>query len=465
MIKLRDYQVDASKAGVSYLQSHKSPSIICGATACGKSIIIADIVSKINEPTLILQPSIELLKQNYCKSQLYNLPSTIYSSSLNKKDLSNIIYATIGSIKNRVYALKSIGIKHIIIDEAHLWTRDGGQFIQLADELGIKSILGLTATPYYLTSNGETSEIKMMTDVSIFKDIIYDISIQKMVNDRYWSNLEYDLHGFDESLLKINSRSGDYTEVSLQKASEKNSIPKQIIAQVEKRKKEGKKRILIFADSIKTAENIAYHIPYAKCVSTYLSKQERKEIINDFNKEDNDTKVIVNYNILGTGFDCPKIDSIMIGRKTLSLANLYQWIGRGTRIHKDKECCVIDDYCNNIKSFGKIETIALKRDMCFSLEINKPKASWSLDINDRKISDTILNESMYGEKLIKYVRPTKTIEECLKEVGYDNKNIEDLSDGALYSLYKTFNSKYCDKKELIDYICKKLNLPKRFKNG
>lgn len=83
----------------------------------GKSVIIGDIVKRLNAPTLILQPSKEILEQNYNKAISFGMSPTIYSASCGVKELSELTYATLKSVKKDVERLKQIGIKFLLIDE------------------------------------------------------------------------------------------------------------------------------------------------------------------------------------------------------------------------------------------------------------------------------------------------------------------------------------------------------------
>lgn len=63
MYKLRDYQQKASGAAVEFFYSNaKKNSIIVLPTGSGKSLVIADIASRLDAPTLIFQPSKEILE-------------------------------------------------------------------------------------------------------------------------------------------------------------------------------------------------------------------------------------------------------------------------------------------------------------------------------------------------------------------------------------------------------------------
>ncbi|MES2395889.1 MAG: hypothetical protein V4549_07795, partial [Bacteroidota bacterium] len=60
-------------------------------------------------------------------------------------------------------------------------------------------------------------------------------------------------------------------------------------------------------------------------------------------------------------------DTIICARPTASLAWLYQALGRGTRIHPDKEDCLIVDFSGNVKKFGRIEKLVFVKENIWKL--------------------------------------------------------------------------------------------------
>ena len=69
MIKLRANQIKAVEVGVDFFTDPKKRpnSLIIAPTAFGKSIIIAEIIKRTGRKVISLQPSKELLIQNYNK--------------------------------------------------------------------------------------------------------------------------------------------------------------------------------------------------------------------------------------------------------------------------------------------------------------------------------------------------------------------------------------------------------------
>lgn len=169
-MKLRENQIDPVTIGVEFFKLPKiAPSIIVAPTAFGKSIVIAHIAKGIGEKVLVLQPSKELLEQNYNKFIFFGGNASIYSASMGQKVLGDITYATIGSIINIAHKFREMGVSKIIIDECDRYPREkSGQLRRFVDGMKATHILGLTATPLKLQSNlgntGPYSKLVMLTN-------------------------------------------------------------------------------------------------------------------------------------------------------------------------------------------------------------------------------------------------------------------------------------------------------------
>ena len=62
--------------------------------------------------------------------------------------------------------------------------------------------------------------------------------------------------------------------------------------------------------------------------------------------------MLVSVDLFSEGFDVPDAEFIQLARPTLSLAKHLQMVGRGVRVAKDKDCCVILDNVGNYWNFG-----------------------------------------------------------------------------------------------------------------
>ena len=247
MYTLRTYEQEAVDKGLLVLQSSRiRKEILVLPTAAGKSIIIASIVQELDGPVVILQPSKELLIQNYEKFCNVGGKATIYSASAGEKVLSKTIFATIGSIKKEVKALKNLGVKNVIIDECHIGVLSESQLRIFLKELNVTNLLGLTATPLVLNSSMGGAELKMLTKMrgKLFTDIAYVSQIRDMIDNNFWSPLKYKVVKQNQSHLKVNTSGSDFTEESLQEFYEENNLSEQITEYIGKCRDVGRKSVL-----------------------------------------------------------------------------------------------------------------------------------------------------------------------------------------------------------------------------
>lgn len=371
MITLRPNQEEPIRKAVEFFrEKNPKPSLIVLPTAWGKSILTAYVAKETDDKIIVLQPSKELLEQNYLKYLTlcgdFDCRASIYSASFNSKVIGKVTYATIGSIKNIGTTFRKYGFTKMLIDEAHLYPRAAdsmlGKFIA---ESGITHVLGITATPVKLQSNtsldGEHySKLVMLTSRSkkgnFFKDIIHVAQPSEMVRLGFWSPLKYQVGTFDGSLLVFNSTKSEYTEESVQRAYEANDIVSQIRQAVTY---SGRKHILVFLPSVEDAKAFASRYPDSAAVYGDMDKKEREKVISGF--KSGRIRIIFNVRVLSTGFDYTGIDCIILGISTASIALYYQIVGRATRIDPGKKDALIIDLGGNFDRFGKVEDIRFEK--------------------------------------------------------------------------------------------------------
>lgn len=365
-MKLRDNQVEPVYTGVEFLRMKGiQPAIIVAPTAFGKSIVIAFIAKELNEKIIVLQPSKELLEQNYNKFISLGGKASIYSASMNEKEIGDVTYATIGSIIGLASKFKELGVTKIIIDECDRYPRArNGQLRRFIDASKIKNILGLTATPLKLQSLmgefGPYSKLVMLTNRNkhgtFFKHIIHVTQIKEIVDDGFWTPLLYESYDFDTGELVYTSNGSDFTQKSMVKAYENQDIETKIIKKIEE--VSDRKSILVAVPTIEQATALAGKIPNAAVVHGETPKAERDRIITQF--KNRQLRVVVQVNVLTVGFDYPELDCIITARPTASISWWYQFVGRGTRIHPDKKDCLVVDFVGSLQRFGKVEELYYK---------------------------------------------------------------------------------------------------------
>ena len=408
---LRDYQEKGTQSCVDILKSKKKTckELVISPTAGGKSIYVAETVKRVNEPILILQPSKELLKQNYQKFIKVGGKASICCSSLKTKtkkgieyteldngelvkcrEISTVTYATVGTVKKYVKELKGLGVKKALIDEAHLSTKAGSEVRKLFKAVGITHVAGLTATALYLEGGMNGASLKMMNRAKwkMFSDIRYVTQIDHLVLNKYWSKLLYQVNDTDETFLKENSNGSDFTVQSQKNYYEANNLKEQIIEEVNNLISQGRKSILVFVPTIDEAKELFASFPNSATVHSKMNSKTRDYVVKAF--KDLTIPVVFNVNVLSVGFDHPELDAIITSRSTSSIALFYQQIGRGVRIHPGKKDCKIVDFSGNVKRFGRVEGLHYE---------NIPYYGWGL-FNEK-------NELLTDFPISAKIRPTK----------------------------------------------------------
>lgn len=387
MYKLRDYQQKASDAAVSFFnnKAKKTNAIMVLPTGSGKSLIIADIAARLDGHTLVFQPSKEILEQNFKKLCSYGiLDCSIYSASFNSKEISQITFATIGSVKNHPELFTHF--KNIIVDECHLVNPKEGMYKKFFEVVNCK-ILGLTATPYRLSSSqkfGAMLKFITRTRPAIFKEVIYHVQVSTLLDMGYLSKLNYypmNPTGWNELNLKVNTTGADYTDRSVQREYERidfYSFLVHIVQRLVNNQKTGIKRkgILVFTRFLKEAERLTYSISGCAIVSGDTPKGERERILEAFKA--GEISVVANVGVLTTGFDYPELDTVVMARPTMSLAMWYQIVGRAIRPHPNKEAGWIVDLCGNINRFGYVENLKL---------VDGGNGKWAVFSNGRQLTN------------------------------------------------------------------------------
>lgn len=381
--QLRDYQQQASNAAVYALMNKKGKNgILVLPTGSGKSLIIADIASRIDSPLLVLQPSKEILEQNFAKYQSYGYNNAgIYSASAGRKEINRVTFAMIGSIMNHLEHFKHF--KNVIIDECHLVKPTEGMYKRFIDDSD-RVVIGLTATPYRLYTDGfGGSQLKFITRTRprVFTDVLYYCQVGDLLRKGYLSKLKYyNLVSIDMTNVESNSTGADYNDDSLKREYERSGFYEKLTSTVRRllKPKSGvpRKGILVFTKFVEESERLVRDIPSSAIVTGTTPKKEREQILNDF--KDGKIQVVANVGTLTTGFDYPALDTVVIARPTKSLSLYYQMVGRIIRPYEGKEGWVVD-LCGSFNRFGRVEELVLEEPQ---------KCKWCIKSNGRQLTNT-----------------------------------------------------------------------------
>ena len=237
----------------------------------------------------------------------------------------------------------------VVFDEAHRALASTykdlvDRFLEFSPQA---KLIGLTATPgrVYKDDKPELDpENKALANMFGNNKITMDVSplqpMDYLIDNHYLAKPHFIELNYDDLDLYENLSAKDVTETELMSrlgvSKNRNSI---IIQTIFNEAKNNKAKIIVFACDIEHARNIAFSlcclgIKAASVDSKYTSQQEKESIIHQY--KHGDLSVLVNCEMLTTGFDAPETNVAIIARPTQSLVLYLQMIGRALRGNTDQ---------------------------------------------------------------------------------------------------------------------------------
>ncbi len=360
-IKLRHYQKEALK---KWLQNKKGAVIM--PTGAGKTIFALKVIEKMNSPTFIVVPTIDLVNQ--WKKELKKAFSIkIGEFTGNKKILEAITVSTYNSAYlNAAYLGNKF--KLLIFDEVHHLPSDS--FKQIAEMFASPYRLGLTAT---LERDDELhKEIPRLIGDKIYEispeplvgEYLADFEIKKIIVD--FTEKEQEEYDKSQALFKnylvsrnIKMRGArDFQKIVMRSGRDpeareailarnraeklafnsKNKIP-ELVKLLDK-----KNRTIIFTKY----NNMVYTISkrfLLPCITYKTKKEERKEILDKFKR--GIYGAIVSSQVLDEGINVPEANVGIILSGTGSSREFIQRLGRLLRPGKDKKAILYEIITRN----------------------------------------------------------------------------------------------------------------------
>ena len=367
-MQLRSYQREAVDAVYAHLRGHDDNPCIVLPTASGKTPVMAtickDAVGRWNGRVLILAHVKELLEQTV--AHLHDIAPEmwmqvgLYSAGLKSRDIEHpIIVAGIQSVYKRACDLGAFDL--IMVDECHRISTEGDSMYRslLADMQVINPlvrVIGLTATPFRMKSG-------MICAPENFLNIIcYEIGVKELIRDGYLCKLVTKSGRQKADTSGLHVRAGEFIASETEALMDQDALVESACAEIAEYTRE-RKSCLVFASGIKHGRHVAEVLcrrtgadvgeVYGESLSFERDRQLQKF-------REGKLKYMVNVNVLTTGFDAPNIDCIALVRPTMSPGLYYQMVGRGFRLHPDKENCLVLDFGGNVLRHGPVDQIKVQ---------------------------------------------------------------------------------------------------------
>ncbi|KAA9022939.1 DEAD/DEAH box helicase family protein [Niallia endozanthoxylica] len=316
-------------------------ALVVMATGLGKTYL-AGFFARNFERTLFIAHREEILNQAQ-KSFKHIMPERstgIYNGKVKDAEAQSI-FASIStlSMKQHLEVFGPDTFDLIIIDEFH--HAAAASYQRVLDYFKPKFLLGITATP----DRNDNKDVYAICE----GNVAYRIDFLEAIQRQWLAPFKY-VGVYDETdysqLTWLGTR---YAEEDLLKVQIREEMAENTLQAWKEYKQT---RTLVFCSSIRQAVFLSDYFNQNgfRTVSLH-SKQvdiNRSQAIAMLDRGELDA--IFTVDLFNEGVDIPSVDTLLFVRPTESLTVFTQQVGRGLRLHPDKENCVIIDLIGNYRN-------------------------------------------------------------------------------------------------------------------
>ena len=361
-MKPRPYQAEAIAALDEHLRTKKNNPCVVLPTGAGKSPVIAWALTrwkKAHPPlrAIILAHRTELVEQNAAEMEGISGESVgIYAASIGRRDTDTAItYASIDSVAKRHGEFPACDV--IIVDEAHRIPPKGEGKYRTFIAAMLKynpnmRVVGFTATPYRMGCG------PICHKDHILNEVCYEANIADLIKDGYLCPLRAKTSEHRPDLSKVKVSNGDYQIAGLAKAVD--TVVVEAVAEVVGIiNQDNRKSVVVFCVNSEHCQHVSdcfnSHGIHAPTVTGKTNPDERRRTVEDFRS--GKTRVLCNINVYTEGFNVKQTDCVVLLRPTKAAGLYAQMVGRGLRVHPQKDTCLVLDYGQNIETHGPLDRI------------------------------------------------------------------------------------------------------------
>jgi len=323
---------------VDVMAQHQT-GVLQAPTGAGKTVMALALVSRIGQPFCVIVHTVELLQQ--WRDKIINF-SGIPADDIGilgggKKTIGSIATVAMAQTMSRTILAHQGKWGVVIVDEAH--HTPATTFTHILKNVDAKFVFGLTATPYRRDGLDDViryfvGPVRHSIDPETLiasRDIVRPVVIRRDTD--FWSVIDgsNNYSALMKELTEDNERNNDIAADVIREAS-------------------GGRLCLVLTDRKAHCHKLADIITGAGCNTAILTGavggKKRIEIISDLT--DQKIRVLVaTGQLIGEGFDLPKISDVFLATPIRFSGRLLQFIGRAMRPAPGKITCHIWDYCDN----------------------------------------------------------------------------------------------------------------------
>ena len=369
-ITLREYQEECIQSVLSYIDKGHKRLGVSLATGAGKTVIFTHLIDRIAAAddagqTLILAHRRELVEQAARHCTL-TYPHKHVDIELGKHHASGAADITVASVQSimsgdRLQKYDPARFKLLLVDEAHHIVSQ--QYLDVLEHFGLRhaavwdtkapvpALVGVSAT----FSRFDGRKLGAVID-----HIVYHRDYVDMIEENWLTDVIFTTVDMKTDLTKVgHGANGDFQAGALSRAVNTDQT-NDLLVKAWMAKAPERKSTLVFCVDLSHVTNLTakfrqYGVD-AQFVTGETPNKTRSARVEAFKR--GDFAVLLNCGVFTEGTDIPNIDCVLLGRPTKSRNLLVQMIGRGMRLHPDKENCHVIDMVSAL-STGVVSTPTL----------------------------------------------------------------------------------------------------------
>ncbi|SOC81564.1 Superfamily II DNA or RNA helicase [Salinimicrobium sediminis] len=264
------------------------------------------------------------------RSVLFHRSYNKFNPEVNIDHNTNVIFAGFDKLTSykkkdaKIYNVLKSNIDLLIVDEAHYSLAETYEHIISDLEKKNNNLIkiGLTATPMRPDDNDffnlKTFFNSHLIEFEDEKNLKIDDPIKYLQNKRYLAKIKTEFLSLPEEFIDEKSKDFNDAVVNRLKFCQKD-----------------REKVIVFARSkdhaIALDILLKYHALKSECIIGETTNEERQSFFERFSN--GDLMILVNYDILSTGIDLPKVDTLFLLRKFGQYTTAMQVLGRALRGH------------------------------------------------------------------------------------------------------------------------------------
>ncbi|KAF1992559.1 P-loop containing nucleoside triphosphate hydrolase protein [Aulographum hederae CBS 113979] len=366
-IQLRPYQEECIQAVLTNLAEGKKRLGLSLPTGAGKTVVFTRLIDRIQPPTpkatqtLILSHRKELVEQaaHHCRNAYPSKTIEVEMASTLASGAADITVGSIASLlsRDRIEKFVPDRFKLIIIDEAHHAVSQ--QYLKALEYFKLRP--PEAESPALVAVSATLSRFDGVALSAVIDHIAFHKDLVDMINERWLSDVLVTTVRTRVDLSSVQAGSdGDFRPTALSPAVNTPAV-NDLTVRAWRSRAEGRKSTLVFCVDVHHLQCLKEEFRKqgirAEAVTALTPQKKRSVTIDEFKK--GEFPVLLNVGVFTEGTDIPNIDCVVLARPTKSRNLLVQMLGRGLRLHKDKQNCQIIDMVGDSIKTGIVTTPTL----------------------------------------------------------------------------------------------------------